>query len=273
MTSVISPTQTPTNVAPSASIPSQSSQPLPAVPAQLLKPSYANAINSASSIPSNRPSNSSSTTGASAPVQHGKIDTTKINGQMSTASPAVGTQQGIVNSNSNTNGVTRTDSHGRKPSVVISASGATGQIPNGGPVGQNARPNIAFGSINHQASPAPANSVPAQSQNSNLSTPRHDPRIISPTHSPSPIPQPPASGGKPPAGLHSQGNGVNFGNFGSAGTENGDVSNFFYTIKVTRKNRSLHKLTFYRRCARILSLPTNNPPIFVANLLNLHTAI
>ncbi|GAB7346221.1 hypothetical protein MBLNU457_4954t1 [Dothideomycetes sp. NU457] len=120
---------------------------------------------------------------------------------------------------SHVNGIARTDSHGRKPSVVISASGASGQIANGGPVGNNSRPNISFGSM-IQGSPASQNNASSQSQGSGLNTPRQDPRVISPAASPSPIPQPAASGGKPPVVHPGQGNGLSFG---SMGQENGDA--------------------------------------------------
>jgi len=123
---------------------------------------------------------------------------------------------------SHVNGIARTDSHGRKPSVVISASGASGQIANGGPVGNNPRPNISFGSM-IQGSPASQNNASSQSQGSGLNTPRQDPRVISPAASPSPIPQPAASGGKPPVVHPGQGNGLSFG---SMGQENGDVSQY-----------------------------------------------
>ncbi|CAD0045331.1 unnamed protein product [Aureobasidium pullulans] len=81
--------------------------------------------------------------------------------------------------------------HGRKPSVIISASGTTGQIPNGGPQTQSSRPNINFGSMN------------------------------GPTGSPAIASSPAASGGKPPANLPGQNNAPNFGSFGA---ENGEVS-------------------------------------------------
>jgi len=232
MTSAISPAhQTPSIVTSSASAPSHSTSdettPLPAVPAQLpTKPSYAHATKSASTSSTTTKTALSSTptptsaTGPSAPVQHGKIDDTDSKRSMSTTSPSVGPQQGVANTH--INGISRTDSHGRKPSVVISASGATGHMPNGGPVGQNAsRPHISFGSMmDSQASPAQSNAQPFYSQHAALATPQHNPRIISPAHSPTPIPQPPASGGKPPAGLQQHGNPVNFG---SMGTENADV--------------------------------------------------
>lgn len=221
MTSAIPPpTQNPSAIASSAASAqshsaSTTSSPATAVPAQLpTKPSYANATKTAEN------NTQSTSTGASLPVQHGKINSVSpVNGKssMSSTSPTVGAHSGSANST--TNGVSRND-HGRKASVVISASGASGQIPNGGPVGQNTRPKITFGAVNDtQSSPSIVNSVPYASQTANLPTPRQDPRIISPAHSPSPIPQPQASGGKPPANLQAQGNGVTFG---SIGMENGD---------------------------------------------------
>lgn len=115
----------------------------------------------------------------------------------------------IVNSSSAMNG----DSN-KKPSVTISAAGATGHLPNGGPVTPSARPNINFGSLNEGVSSAGDSNAP-QSQNSSLPTPAGNPRITSPTTSPSPIPQPAAtSGGKPPAHLQNQGNGLSFGSIG-----------------------------------------------------------
>ncbi|KAL2677941.1 eukaryotic translation initiation factor subunit eIF-4F [Phyllosticta citricarpa] len=98
-------------------------------------------------------------------------------------------------------------SHGRKSSTMtISAAGATGPMSNNG----NARPNIAFGAINAGGSPAIAHSAPHAPQNN--ATP--NPRITSPATSPSPIPQPAASGGRPPSGLQGQGNGLSFGSMG-----------------------------------------------------------
>lgn len=97
-------------------------------------------------------------------------------------------------------------SHGRKSSTMtISAAGATGPMSNNG----NARPNIAFGAMNAGGSPAIAHSAPHAPQNN---TP--NPRITSPATSPSPIPQPAASGGRPPSGLQGQGNGLSFGSMG-----------------------------------------------------------
>ncbi|GAB1738590.1 hypothetical protein NU219Hw_g3391t1 [Hortaea werneckii] len=112
------------------------------------------------------------------------------------------------------NGTTSQSDHGRKPSVVINASGATGQIPNGGPVNQSGRPPINFGSMGASGSPVPQPSAPAQTQASSLPAPQNNPRVISPAHSPSPIPQPAASGGRPPSGQFQQTNGMTFGSMG-----------------------------------------------------------
>ena len=171
-----------------------------AVPAQLPGRSYASATKTASNI---------SSTPAGASAQNAKPSTeSPVNG----ANPMV--QGGSQAASTVPNGTTNHTEHGRKPSVVISASGASGYTPNGGPVGPNGRPQISFGSINSQGSPLPPASVPYQSQQSSLPAPPRDPRVISPAHSPSPIPQPPASGGRPPSGLQNQSNGMTFGSMG-----------------------------------------------------------
>lgn len=130
--------------------------------------------------------------------------------------------------------------HGKKPSVTITASGTSGQIHNGAPAQpQPNRPNINFGSINGPSgSPAIATSAPVQPQTPSLNPPR-DARVTSPTHSPSPIPQPAASGGKPPSTLPGQSNGLSFG---SMGADNADysVSTHFLLISFLR----YHVLTF-----------------------------
>ncbi|KAK4547614.1 hypothetical protein LTR36_000571 [Oleoguttula mirabilis] len=165
-----------------------------AVPAQLPVRSYANATKTASPAPP---------TPAGASAQNAKSTDTPVNGANATA-----------HGGSQPNGASAHADHAKKPSVVINASGASGQIPNGGPVGQNGRPPINFGSMGASGSPVPQPSAPYQSQTSSLPAPRADPRVISPAHSPSPIPQPQASGGRPPAGLQNQGNGMTFGSMG-----------------------------------------------------------
>jgi translation initiation factor 4G len=206
MTSAIPPTTQNTTTTQSASsaptIASSSNLPQSgAVPAPLPGRSYASATKTAST-------SSFTPAGASAPSQNAKPTTeSPVNG----ATPMA--QGGPQAASAVPNGTPATE-HGRKPSVIISASGASGSTPNGGPVGQNGRPPISFGSMNSQGSPLPPASVPYQSQTSSLPTPRTDPRVISPAHSPSPIPQPPASGGRPPSSFPNQSNGMTFGSMG-----------------------------------------------------------
>ena len=228
MTSAITPsTQTPLN----AQLPIDSSatsgttSPLPgAVPAQLPVRSYASATKTATQIPS-------TPAGASAPSQNAKpASDTPVNGIEAMA------QGGPQAASTVPNGTPNHVEHGRKPSVVINASGASGYTPNGGPVGQATRPPISFGSINSGGSPLPPASVPYPSQTSSLPTPQRDPCVISPAHSPSPIPQPQASGGRPPSGLQNQSNGVTFG---SMGGESEQVSSVCHMTKNSIANFKL----------------------------------
>jgi translation initiation factor 4G len=201
-----------TSAIPSISQPSHSAQPSTdaasgtttplsgAVPAQLPGRSYASATKTATTTPS--------PAGVSAPTQNAKLPTeSPVNGANSMAQGAPQAAPTVPN------GTPTHTEHGRKPSVVINASGASGYTPNGGPVGQSgSRPPISFGSMTSSGSPLPPASVPYQSQTSSLPAPPRDPRVISPAHSPSPIPQPPASGGRPPtSGLQGQSNGMLFG--------------------------------------------------------------
>ncbi|KAE8147240.1 hypothetical protein BDV25DRAFT_169256 [Aspergillus avenaceus] len=109
--------------------------------------------------------------------------------------------------------------HSRKPSVTITSAGTSGYIPNGGP---NSRPNsLQFGfAANQPTSPNMGNpAVLANQQQSGLGVnPTMNPRVTSPQTSPSPIPQPASSGGRPPPSSYgAQGNVPNFGSFGDAG--------------------------------------------------------
>ena len=124
----------------------------------------------------------------------------------------------VANGSNSANFASSLGDHTRKPSVTISAAGASGYLPNGGPVGgkPSGGNGIQFGSINASASPAIAHSTPQLNQpGSSLSiNSQSNPRITSPSVSPSPIPQPPASGGRPPSSLQSQGNPLSFGSIG-----------------------------------------------------------
>jgi len=158
--------------------------------------------------------------GGSAPVQqHGKTNSiSPVNGRapVAPAVPAV-SAPAIAHSGSVVNG--SSTNHSRKSSVTISANGPSGFVPNGGPVG-GSKGGIQFGSITD--SPAATHSTPQISQpTASVPIPiPNNPRVTSPAQSPSPIPQPAASGGRPPSGLAQPGNGVTFGSLGG----DGDVS-------------------------------------------------
>ncbi|KXS95783.1 hypothetical protein AC578_6453 [Pseudocercospora eumusae] len=170
-----------------------------AVPAQLPARSYANATKTATPP---------TLAGASAPAQNAKpTPDAHMNGAMA--------QNGPNTANGAPNGSATQPDHGRKPSVVINASGASGSYPNGGPV-QNggSRPAISFGSMNTSAAESQQN-APFHAQNSSLPIRADNPQVISPAHSPSPIPpQPAASGGRPPSNLANNSAVLAFGSMG-----------------------------------------------------------
>lgn len=188
--------------------------PLAAVPAPATARSYANATKKPFSPPNASNTAGSSpavAVGSSASVQHGSNTSAPPVSSKGSVLPAVPT---IVNSSSVViNGASPPGSdHNRKPSVTISAAAPSGYVPNGNLVaGPSSRNEIQFGS------------VPTPSQPSSLPVGSPNPRISSPATSPSPIPQPAASGGRPPAGLQGQGNALNFGSIGIESSE-GQVS-------------------------------------------------
>ncbi|TVY84299.1 Eukaryotic translation initiation factor 4 gamma [Lachnellula suecica] len=207
MTSVSQQSQTPSQASNSSSA-SQST------------PSYASTAKKAVSSPpiatgSSTPSPAVAV-GGSAPVQHGKsASISPVNGRSSIppAVPAV-SAPAIAHSSSAANG--GAIDHSRKSSVTISATAPNGYVPNGGPVG-GSKSGIQFGSITD--SPATSHSTPQIAQptaSAPISIP-NNPRVTSPAQSPSPIPVPSASGGRPPSGLAGQGNSVTFGSLGGDG--------------------------------------------------------
>ncbi|KAK2759382.1 Eukaryotic translation initiation factor 4 gamma [Arachnomyces sp. PD_36] len=142
--------------------------------------------------------------------QHGKsASVSTVNGKPLTQQPAVPTAGGvnIVNGNTMPAPTTQGD-HTRKPSFTISAAGATGHVPNGSTGGST---RIQFGSQSSPAAGKPA--TLAQPQGSLDVAQPVNPRSTSPQTSPSPIPQPVLSGGRPPSTLGAQ-SGPNFGGFG-----------------------------------------------------------
>ena len=192
-------------------------------PAAATTRSYASATKKTFTPPSSI-ANSSGPVGAAAPAHHGKSDTVSpVNGRnpIVPAVPTVEPPATVNGANTGMNSASAVSDHSRQPSVTISATGASGYIPNGGPVAKPAGPNRPqFGTFNPDGSPAMAHATPQISQSSNsLAVNNINPRITSPTSSPSPIPQPPASGGRPPSIFQGQGNNLNFGSI------NGDEAN------------------------------------------------
>lgn len=103
--------------------------------------------------------------------------------------------------------------HTRKSSVTMAASGPNSFAANGGPVGGSKAGGIQFGFD----SPAMAHSSPQVAGAVPIPIPGDNPRVASPTHSPSPIPQPSASGGRPPSGLQQPTGQMTFGSLSSDG--------------------------------------------------------
>ncbi|KAA6412503.1 MAG: hypothetical protein FRX48_03494 [Lasallia pustulata] len=195
--------------------------PQAAVPAPATARSYANATKKPFSSSSASSNTTPPVAGAvAAPIQHGKSDSiSPVNGKTSIP-PAIPTLGGpaIANGNSAANSPAGVSDHSRQPSVTISAAGTSGYMINGGPVGGKPTGGnaIQFGSINAGGPPVASQNTPQLNQSASslaVNTPSN-PRISSPQTSPSPIPQPPASGGRPPSSLQSQGNGLSFGSLG-----------------------------------------------------------
>ncbi|KAL8898388.1 MAG: hypothetical protein Q9192_002112 [Flavoplaca navasiana] len=159
-----------------------------------------------------------SSAGGAGPAQHGKAESTStVNGKgpITPAVPAVGGAPAIVNGKTSATPPSVPADHGRKASITITPAGTSGYLPNGDqvgakPAGGNA---IKWGTLNADGSPAMANAVPQPSQSTNALAvnPPTNPRVTSPAASPSPIPQPPASGGRPPSAFQGQPNGMSFG--------------------------------------------------------------
>ena len=158
--------------------------------------------------------------GSLAQSQHGKSSSiSPLNGK-NPIQPAVPVGSPTIVNSGGVNGAPTPSDHSRKTSVTISASGTSGYMPNGGLVAANRATNLTFGSITAGGSPAISNTVPHHPQAASLSTPINNPRIISPTASPTPIlsiPPPASSGGRPPP--RPQGQGIVFGGVGGEGGE------------------------------------------------------
>ncbi|KAK0623625.1 hypothetical protein B0T14DRAFT_582436 [Immersiella caudata] len=128
----------------------------------------------------------------SSAAQNGKSSASPVNGRpnITPAVPAVASVPHVVRSSAMNGGP---GEHSRKPSVTISANAPSSHIANGGPVGGNkAIPQFGF-----NESPAVTHSTPQTSGAVPIPIPGGNPRVASPAHSPSPIPQiPQQSGGQ-----------------------------------------------------------------------------
>ncbi|KAJ6002616.1 hypothetical protein N7451_005163 [Penicillium sp. IBT 35674x] len=177
--------------------------------------SYANATKKSATDSSAAPV----TVGGSA--QHGKsTSVSPVNGKPMQTQPAQQAASGVTIVNGAPTAPASQGDHSRKPSVTITSAGTSGYMPNGGPA---SRPNsLQFGFANQQSSPNMGNpAVLASNQSqSGLGAPSTNPRVTSPQTSPSPIPQPASSGGRPPSTYQAQGNVPNFGSFGETGDNN-----------------------------------------------------
>lgn len=176
--------------------------------------SYAAATRSSTAPNASGSPNMATAIEGSMPSQHSTGDgIAPVNGNLSTiaAIPAPEGSAGMNGNNTSSGGIS-TD-HIRKPSFTITPSGMNGALSTGQP---NKANNIQFGSYNTGGSPAsgpsPAltNSSPA---NLGVAGPVN-PRVVSPQASPSPVPRPAISGGRPPSSLQTQGNGLIFGQSG-----------------------------------------------------------
>ncbi|KJZ76029.1 hypothetical protein HIM_04485 [Hirsutella minnesotensis 3608] len=145
--------------------------------------------------------------GASASSQNAKAASpSPVNGKPA-VTPAV---PAVVRGSSAANG--SLPDHTRKSSVTMAASGPNSFAANGGPVG-GSKSGIQFG----YDSPAMAHSTPQVGSSAPIPIPGGNPRVPSPAHSPSPIPQPSASGGRPPSGLQQPSGQMTFGSLSSDG--------------------------------------------------------
>ena len=214
------PSQVPSNPSSSVASPSSSAgraPPAPQAAGQASRTSYASATKT---IPSQSPASASSTDPAVGSAQLNKNDrSSPVNAKVAIppAVPAVGGP----NINGNTPNTAKGD-HLRNPSVTISAAGPPQNTPNGAsvPTKSLTGSQITFGQMyNADGSPRSTNATPHQPDQSGNSLGIHNsanPRITSPANSPSPIPQPSASGGRPPSHGHN-GSAINFGAFNGPG--------------------------------------------------------
>lgn len=154
--------------------------------------------------------------GSSAPAsQNGKPAAPPVNGRPN-ITPAIPTVSGPpAIARSTLNGAA--GEHARKSSVTITGNAPQGHIANGGPVGGASKSMPQFG---FNESPAVSHSTPHTGGAAPIAIPGGgNPRVMSPAHSPSPIPQMPQQSGGQRAPSTTQAP-VTFGSFPG----DGDVS-------------------------------------------------
>lgn len=181
--------------------------------------------------------------GTNPPLVVGSSVPAAQNGKSSTASPVNGRPNiapavPAVVHGSNLNGAA--SDHTRKSSVTISANAPASHIANGASA-PGSRASIQFG---FNDSPAIAHSTPQPNTAAPIPIPGGNPRIASPAHSPSPIPQPSASGGRPPSGA-AHPNQMTFGSFPGEGDVSFFIPNFSYKPKFSPQLKFFpkHKLS------------------------------
>ncbi|CAJ2507073.1 Uu.00g082590.m01.CDS01 [Anthostomella pinea] len=157
-------------------------------------------------------------TGSSAPTpQHAKSSSiSPMNGRpniMPAVPSGAPSAPAVAHGTSAVNGH---NEHNRKSSVTMSANGPNSFSANGGSVNTAKPGNLQFG---FNDSPAASHSTP-QLGSAPVPIPTgSNPRVTSPQNSPSPIPQPSASGGRPPSSAAQQGGSMTFGSFGGGDVE------------------------------------------------------
>ncbi|KAI0887533.1 uncharacterized protein GGS22DRAFT_186366 [Annulohypoxylon maeteangense] len=168
-------------------------------------PSYASAAGAKTSTPvvatGSNPPIVAPGSSASAPRHAKSSSISPMNGRPNIM-PAIPNVPPVAHGTLNANGLA---DHSRKSSVTMSANGPNSYSTNGGTAGGKA--SIQFG----YQSPAVSTSDPKLGS-APIPIPDSNPRVTSPQNSPSPIPQPSASGGRPPSGTAQQG--MTFGSFG-----------------------------------------------------------
>ncbi|ORY02923.1 hypothetical protein BCR34DRAFT_591737 [Clohesyomyces aquaticus] len=160
--------------------------------------SYASATKKTSSPPIASSGAPPVAVGGPQTAQHGKsASISPVNGKTAIQPAVPSMAPTIVNSSGAMNGTPSQGDHSRKSSLQISAAGTT-YMGNGGPVASTSRApsGLTFGALQASGSPAPSHSVPHHPQGATLNPQMHNPRVTSPAHSPSPIPQPNLSGGR-----------------------------------------------------------------------------